>query len=55
MMLAANILLSVAMFAVFALVAGGIYLWSKRGETQKGLLMMAAGIVILANVLIWTV
>lgn len=54
-MLAANILLSLAMFAVFALIAGGIYLWRKQDDTQKGLLMIAAAIVILANVLIWTV
>ena len=55
MLLAANIALSVAMLAVFALGAGGIYLWAKKGDRQRGLLMMAAAIVILANVLIWTV
>ncbi|MEM8695105.1 MAG: hypothetical protein AAGE05_03680 [Pseudomonadota bacterium] len=55
MLLAANIALSIAMFAVFALSAAGIYLWAKRGEKQRGLLMLAAAIVILANVLIWTV
>lgn len=55
MLLAANIVLTIAMFAVFALGAGGIYLWRKRGEKQRGLLMLAAALVILANVLIWTV
>jgi hypothetical protein len=55
MLLAANIALTIAMFAVFALGAGGIYLWAKRGEKQRGLLMLAAAVVILANVLIWTV
>ncbi len=55
MLLAANIALSIAMFAVFALSIGGLYLWRKRGDTQRGLLMLAAAIVILANVLIWTV
>ncbi len=54
MLLAANIALSIAMIAVFALAAGGIWLWRSRGERQKGLLMIAAAIVILANVLIWT-
>lgn len=55
MLIVANILLSIAMVSVFALGAGGIYLWTKRGEKQRGLLMLAAAIVILANVLIWTV
>lgn len=55
MLLAANVALFIAMFAVFALGAGGIYLWAKRGDKQRGLLMIAAAIVILANVLIWTV
>jgi hypothetical protein len=55
MLLAANIALTIAMFAVFTLGAGGIYLWAKRGEKQRGLLMLAAAVVILANVLIWTV
>lgn len=54
MLLAANIALSIAMVAVFALAAGGIYLWAKKGDKQRGLLMLAAAIVILANVLIWT-
>ncbi|MCA1748935.1 MAG: hypothetical protein ABR601_04610 [Parasphingopyxis sp.] len=48
----ANIALSVAMLAVFALAVGGVVLL-RRGERQKGLLMIAAAIVILANVLIW--
>jgi hypothetical protein len=55
MLLAANIALSIAMVSVFALGAGGIYLWVKRGDKQRGLLMLAAAVVILANVLIWTV
>lgn len=55
MLVVANILLSIAMVSVFALGAGGVYLWAKRGEKQRGLLMLAAAIVILANVLIWTV
>lgn len=54
MLLAANIALTIAMLAVFALSAGGLYLWAKRGERQRGLLMLAAALVILVNVLIWT-
>ncbi len=55
MLMIANIALSIAMVAVFALAAGGIYLWTKRGDRQRGLLMLAAALVILVNVLIWTV
>lgn len=51
-MMIASIALSLGMLAFFALVAGGIVLL-RRDERQKGLLMIAAGIVILANVLIW--
>lgn len=55
MLLIANIALSIAMFAVFTLSLGGVYLWRTRGDKQRGLLMLAAALVILANVLIWTV
>ena len=48
-----NIALSIGMLAVFALAVGGVVLF-RRGERQKGLLMIAAAVVILANVLIWT-
>lgn len=51
----ANIMLSIAMIAVFALAIGGVWIWSKKGERQRGLLMLAAALVILANVAIWTV
>ncbi|MBC2777650.1 hypothetical protein [Parasphingopyxis marina] len=54
MLLAANIALSIAMLAVFALAFGGIFLWTKRGDRKRGLLMLAASFVILVNVLIWT-
>lgn len=49
-----SIALSIGMLAVFALAVGGVILF-RRGERQKGLLMIAAGVVILANVLIWTI
>ncbi len=47
-------LLSIAMIGMFLLAAGGI--WTiRRGDRQHGLLMLAVAIVLLANVLIWTV
>jgi uncharacterized membrane protein len=54
MLFIANITLSLAMVAVFALTIGGFYLWIKQQDRQRGLLMLAAALVILANVLIWT-
>lgn len=42
------------MIAAFLLVAGGIAL-ARRGERQKGVLMIVAAAVLAANVLIWTV
>ncbi len=50
----APLMLSILMLAVFALGAGGMWLIAKRGETKKGILMLAAAAVLLGNVLIWT-
>ncbi|RHW16478.1 hypothetical protein D1610_15370 [Sphingomonas gilva] len=52
-----QVILSIAMLGVAALVLGGISLFRKGpGEhRQKAWLMLAAAIVLLANVLIWTV
>ena len=50
----ASAMLALAMIAAFALVAGGLYSLLKLGERQRGLLMIACAIVIVANVLIWT-
>jgi len=49
------LILSILMLAAFALAAGGIYLIVRRGERGKGLLMLLAAAVALANVLVWTV
>jgi hypothetical protein len=46
-------LLSIMMIAVFALVAGGLYVLVRSKDRKRGLLMLAASLVILANVLIW--
>lgn len=50
----ADFALSVTMLAALALLAGGSVLWAKRGERRKGLTMIAAGLVALANVAIWS-
>lgn len=50
----ANLTAAMAMIAVFALAAGGLYLIAKRRERTKGALMLACAAVILGNILIWT-
>lgn len=50
----ASVLLSVAVIAMFVLVWGGIVL-IRRGERTKGVLMIVCAVVVLGNVLIWTV
>jgi hypothetical protein len=51
----ASAALGIAMIAVFLLTAGGIRL-IRRGEyRQQGWLMIVAAMVLLGNVLIWTV
>jgi hypothetical protein len=47
-------LLSIMMIATFVLAAGGLWTLFRRRETKRGLLMLGASAVILANVLIWT-
>ena len=46
-------LLSISMFAVFALVAGGGWMIAKRHNKKQGVLMLIAALVLLGNVLIW--
>ena len=50
-----DIFLGIAMVGVFALVAGSIYLLRSKHDTTRGWLMLAAALVLLGNVLIWTV
>lgn len=45
---------AIAMLAVFALLAGGIYLIAGKRERRKGVLMLVCAAVILGNVAIWT-
>jgi len=49
-----DILLSIMMLAVGALIWGGIVLWRRGDDKRKALLMGAAALVLLGNVLIWT-
>ena len=48
----ARIAPAIAMLAVFALLAGGVYLFGR--DRQKAVLMFVCAAVIFANVLIWT-
>jgi hypothetical protein len=48
------ILASIVMAAVFALVWGGVTTW-RRGDRQKGGLMLGCALVLFVNLLIWTV
>ncbi len=45
---------AIAMLAAFALVIGGIILIRRKRERQKGVLMIVAALVLVGNVLIWT-
>lgn len=46
-------ILSVLMLAGIALTAGGAYLISRKRDVQRGWLMIAAAVVMFANVAIW--
>jgi drug/metabolite transporter superfamily protein YnfA len=50
-----NLVLSVGMLAGFALIWGAWRLWRRDGLGQKIWLMLAAALVLFANVAIWTV
>lgn len=46
--------LSLMVFASFALVAGAIYLWRKKGWGQQVMLMLILALVMVVNIAIWT-
>jgi hypothetical protein len=48
------VLLSIAMLGAFLLAGGGIWMISRRRDARKGILMLVAALVLLGNVLIWT-
>ena len=47
--------LAIAMIAAFLLLAGGIKLFLNRQTRRRGMLMIAAALVVVMNVMIWTV
>jgi hypothetical protein len=49
-----NALLSVLVLAAIALFAGAFVMWRKGAPPKQPLLMVAAAVVMLINVLIWT-
>ena len=51
----ASAAMSIAMIAVFLLVAGGVKLALGRQYRKQGLLMLVAAAVLLGNVLVWVV
>ena len=46
--------LAIAMIAVFVLTGGAVRLLRSPGDRQRGWLMLVAALVILGNVMIWT-
>ena len=45
---------SIAMIAAFALMAGGLVLGFRRKDWKRGGLMLLVAVVLIANVVIWT-
>ncbi len=50
----ASAAMALAMIAAFLLTIGGVRLAMRKDDRQRGLLMLAAAIVLVGNVLIWT-
>ncbi len=51
----ASAALAITMIAAFLLLGFGLKLALRPADRQRGLLMIACGIIFIANVLIWTV
>ena len=51
----ANLILSISTFAAALLLVGAWKLWRRDGPGQKMSLMIAAALVIFANIAIWVV
>jgi hypothetical protein len=47
--------LSIVALAALALVAGALYLWRRGGARKQAGLMLVLAVVMIVNVLIWTV
>ncbi|TIX51798.1 hypothetical protein [Alteraurantiacibacter aquimixticola] len=50
-----DLILSITVLAAFALMGGAWYLWKKRGQDRQAMLMAILSLVMLANVLVWTI
>jgi high-affinity Fe2+/Pb2+ permease len=50
-----SVVMTVAMIAAFLLLAGGVKLAFDRRTRVRGALMIAAALVLVTNVMIWTV
>ena len=50
----ADWILSLAVLAAMALLAGAIFLWRRPGERRRAILMAVAALVVLMNVAIWS-
>jgi hypothetical protein len=50
----ASAALSLGVLAAFALTGGGIYLLVTRRNRKQGLLMLVTAVVLIGNVLVWT-
>ncbi len=48
-------ILSLLMLAGILLTAGGLFLLAKKRDRRRGVLMIAAGVVMFANVAIWAI
>lgn len=49
-----TLILAILMIAGFVLAAGGVYIFTKRGDRTKGVLMIVAALVMWGNVAIMT-
>ena len=49
-----SLVLSLLMIAFALLCGGGLYVLIKRRDVKRGILMIFAGLVMLGNVLVWT-
>lgn len=50
-----DLVLSTVMLAAISLIAGALFLWRRGGASKQVWLMLLLAIVMIVNVLIWTV
>jgi hypothetical protein len=49
-----SLLLGVVMLAVFALILGSVHTFRRKADRRRGWLKLTAALVLLGNVLIWS-